>query len=142
MRGRLALAQFVVLARESEERLRALADELETKVSVRTQELKQRNIEVLEQSELLRELSTRLLQIQDSERRHIARELHDSAGQIVAALGMKLASVARHARQNPLLANALEEGQQLVQELSKEIRTTSYLQDDGKGIPAQKLAEI
>src|SRR6202163_2559967 len=36
--------------RESTERLRALADELETKVSVRTQELQQRNIEVLEQS--------------------------------------------------------------------------------------------
>jgi PAS domain S-box-containing protein len=113
--------------RESEERLRALADELESKVSVRTQELNQRNIEVLEQSELLRELSTRLLQIQDSERRHMARELHDSAGQIVAALGMKLASVAQHAKQNPLLVNALQEGQQLVQELSKEIRTTSYL---------------
>jgi PAS domain S-box-containing protein len=113
--------------RESKERLRALADELETKVSVRTQELQQRNIEVLEQSELLRELSTRLLQIQDSERRHIARELHDSAGQIVTALGMKLASVAQHVRQNPLLANAIQEGQQLVQELGKEIRTTSYL---------------
>src|ERR1700674_1211752 len=113
--------------RESKERLRALADELETKVSVRTQELQQRNIEVLEQSELLRELSTRVLQIQDSERRHIARELHDSAGQIVTALGMKLASVAQHVRQNPLLANAIQEGQQLVQELGKEIRTTSYL---------------
>src|SRR4029077_13008780 len=113
--------------RESKERLRALADELETKVSVRTQELQQRNIEVLEQSELLRELSTRLLQIQDSERRHIARELHDSAGQIVTALGMKLASVAQHVRQSPLLANAIKEGQQLVQELGKEIRTTSYL---------------
>ena len=113
--------------RESKEQLRALADELETKVSVRTQELQQRNIEVLEQSELLRELSTRLLQIQDSERRHIARELHDSAGQIVTALGMKLASVAQHVRQNPLLANAIQEGQQLVQELGKEIRTTSYL---------------
>lgn len=113
--------------RESEERLRALADELETKVGARTQELKQRNTEVLEQSELLRELSTRLLQIQDSERRHIARELHDSAGQIVTVLGMKLASVAQHVRQNPLLANAVQEGQELIQELSKEIRTTSYL---------------
>ena len=113
--------------RESEARLRALADELESKVGVRTQQLEHRNTEVLEQSKLLRELSARLLQIQDSERRHIARELHDSAGQIVTALGMNLASIAQRVRQNPLLANAVQEGQQLVQELSKEIRTTSYL---------------
>jgi signal transduction histidine kinase len=113
--------------RESEERLRALADELEAKVSLRTQELERRNIEVLEQSEQLRELSNRLLRTQDDERRHIARELHDSAGQIVAALGMNLASVVQQVRQNPALANAIQEGQQLVQELSKEIRTTSYL---------------
>ena len=41
-----------------------------------------------------------MLQMQDDERRHVARELHDSAGQILAALGMNLAHVAqRCARQ-------------------------------------------
>jgi len=39
----------------------------------------------------VRELSGRLLQIQDEERRHFARELHDSAGQMLAALSMNLA---------------------------------------------------
>src|SRR6267154_304496 len=71
---------------ESENRLRALTDTLETQVRARTAELEQRNREVLGQSEQLRELSHRLMQIQDNERRHIARELHDSAGQILAAL--------------------------------------------------------
>ena len=33
-----------------------------------------------------RELSARLLQMQDEEHRRIARELHDSAGQVIAAL--------------------------------------------------------
>ena len=50
------------------------------------------------QSEQLRLLSHRLIQIQDSERRRIARELHDSAGQVLTALGMNLATVAHYAK--------------------------------------------
>ena len=113
--------------RQSEERLRTLADGLETEVRVRTHELEQRNAEVVQQSEQLRELSNRLLQTQDDERRHIARELHDSAGQIVTALGMNLASITPYTRQHPQLGKAIEDSQELVQQLSKEIRTTSYL---------------
>lgn len=40
----------------------------------------------LQAEEAVRDLSGRLLQIQDEERRHFARELHDSAGQMLAAL--------------------------------------------------------
>ncbi|MGB8459479.1 MAG: PAS domain S-box protein [Candidatus Acidiferrum sp.] len=112
---------------ENEERLRTLADELETQVRVRTQELEQRNTEVLQQSEQLRELSNRLLQSQDDERRRIARELHDSAGQIVAALGMNLGSITPYVIQNPPLGRAVKESRELVRQLSKEIRTMSYL---------------
>ena len=83
--------------RESEERLRTLADQLESQVLVRTQELERRNAEVLQQSEQLRRLFKRLLQSQDEERRRIARDLHDSAGQIVTALGMHLASITHRA---------------------------------------------
>jgi len=113
--------------RESEERLRTLADGLEAQVRVRTQELELRNAEVLQQAEQLRELSNSLQQTQDQERRHIARELHDSAGQIVTALGMNLAGIVQHAKQDPLLGNAVQDSQKLVQQLSKEIRTMSYL---------------
>ena len=80
---------------ESEERFRTLADALDTQVQFRTQELQRRNAEILQQSEQLRDLSGRLLLIQDQERRHIARELHDSAGQTLAALGMNLARAHR-----------------------------------------------
>jgi signal transduction histidine kinase len=96
-------------------------------VHSRTRELELRNAEVLQQSEQLRELSNRLLQTQDDERRNIARELHDSAGQIIAALGMDLASMTQHARKNPVLGKALDDSQTLLQQLNKEIRTTSYL---------------
>jgi PAS domain S-box-containing protein len=114
--------------RESENRLRALTDSLEAQVLSRTEELEERNREVLMQSEQLGELSHRLMQIQDNERRHIARELHDSAGQMLAALGMNLSSVARHAKESaPQLAKEVEDACELVRELTQEIRTTSYL---------------
>lgn len=120
--------QFERELRENEERFRALAEALETQVQVRTQELQRRNTEILQQAEHLRELSGRLLQIQDEERRHIARELHDSAGQNLVALGIKLTQLARNAKQNPdRVGQDAEDAQALVQQLTQEIRTTSYL---------------
>jgi PAS domain S-box-containing protein len=113
--------------RESQERFRVLANGLENQVRVRTHQLEQRNAEVLQQSEQLRELSTRLQQTQDDERRRIARELHDSAGQVVTVLGMNLASIAQHVGRNAKVGKAIEENRELVQQLSKEIRTMSYL---------------
>jgi len=109
------------ILRANQDQLRALTDTLESQVRVRTMELEK-------QSELLRELSQRLMQAQDDERRRIARELHDSAGQILSALGINLGSVAQHARQSaPQLVSVADEGQQLVQQLDQEIRTMSYL---------------
>jgi PAS domain S-box-containing protein len=115
------------LDRENEERLRALAASLEDQVRARTAELMERSVAMEDQAEQLRALSTQLLTSQDEERRRIARELHDSAGQIIAALGMNLAGVETHARFNPPLANALEDTQDLLRQLNREIRTTSYL---------------
>jgi PAS domain S-box-containing protein len=113
---------------ESEERLRTLADALDTQVQFRTRELQRRNAEIIGQSEQLRDLSGRLLLLQDEERRHIARELHDSAGQTLAALDMNLARLAEDAQHNPAqLAKDVADAQDLVQHLSQEIRTTSYL---------------
>jgi len=113
--------------RENEERLRALSDGLEIQVRSRTQELEQRNGEILRQSEQLRDLSRCLLKIQDDERRHIARELHDSVGQLLTVLGMTLAGITAYVTENPSLRKALEDSQDLVRELSREIRTTTYL---------------
>jgi PAS domain S-box-containing protein len=107
--------------RESEERYRALADALEIQVGFRTQELERRNSE-------LRELSGRLMESQDVERRHIARELHDSAGQTLAALGMQIGRISEDAKKAPAdLAKDIKDAEELVQHLTQEIRTTSYL---------------
>ena len=107
--------------KRAEEKYRDLAETLDAEVRVRTSE-------VVQQSEQLRDLSSRLLQAQDEERRHIARELHDSAGQILTALGITISQAVRHVPpETPRLAKSMEESQQLVQQLSQEIRTMSYL---------------
>jgi PAS domain S-box-containing protein len=106
--------------RESEERYRTLADALDTQVQFRTQELERRNSE-------LRDLSARLLEFQDQERRHIARELHDSAGQTLTALGLQLARIREDAKNDPVLSRNATNAEELVQHLAQEIRTTSYL---------------
>jgi PAS domain S-box-containing protein len=76
----------------------------------------------------VRALSGRLLKLQDDERRHIARELHDSAGQLLAALGMNLASIEDETRQLSAKAGgACRESKGLVLQLSRELRTISHL---------------
>jgi len=78
--------------------------------------------------EALHQLSTRLLQLQDEERRRLGRELHDSLAQSVLAVNLNLAQVARASV--PLderSRRALSEARRVLQEMSQEIRTLSYL---------------
>jgi PAS domain S-box-containing protein len=78
--------------------------------------------------ESLRLLSGQLLHLQDQERRRIARELHDSSGQILAALGMNLSlAESENGNIDPRAAKAIHESIGLVQELSRELRTISHL---------------
>jgi len=90
--------------------------------------------------ESLRALTARLLQLQDDERRRIARELHDSAGQILVALDINLSLVQKNEGLAPNAANAVRESIALVQQLSKELRTTSHLLHppllDESGLPS------
>jgi PAS domain S-box-containing protein len=78
--------------------------------------------------EALRNLSARLLQLQDEERRRIARELHDSTGQSLAALVIHLSAVsAKISEVDPAAAELLREAILLSQKASDETRTLSYL---------------
>jgi signal transduction histidine kinase len=105
----------------AEEQLRISHAELERKVQERTLELNTAN-------ENLRELSARLLQMRDEEHRHIARELHDSVGQMLAALSMNLAVVqSQSAKLDPGTARAIADNAGLVDQISREIRTISHL---------------
>jgi PAS domain S-box-containing protein len=113
----------------AEEALRRANDVLEKKVTERTAELQSEILDRQRAETSLRELAVRLLRTQDEERRHMARELHDHAGQTLTALGMNLAtlrSVAQNQKE-PRISDLAAESQQLSDDLSKEIRTLSYL---------------
>ena len=106
--------------RRHNEKLRNEQGELEKRVSDRTADLDTAN-------QNLRELSARLLQLQDDERRRIARELHDSVGQMLVALTMNLIKRAARRRTIVKTAHALADSENLVQEMSSEVRTISHL---------------
>lgn len=113
---------------QAAENYRQLAESLDAEVRERTKELERQNSEVRNQTAQLRELSHRLIRTQDDERRRLARELHDSAGQMIAALSMNLKSLTEKSRSiDRTLERIAEESLTLTDNLSKEIRTTSYL---------------
>jgi signal transduction histidine kinase len=90
--------------------------------------IRRESAEIERKSEQLRDLSQRLLRAQDEERKRIARELHDSAGQTLTVLGMSLAQLAQEIdRPTVRTLKHVETSQELVRQLHQEIRTTSYL---------------
>ena len=96
-------------------------DHLEKRVAERTAALATAN-------ESLRDLSLRLLQVQDDERRRLARELHDSVGQLLAAIGINVGIVQSQANKlDARGARAVSENAQLLDQVSREIRTISHL---------------
>ena len=85
--------------------------------------------EALAKSErALRQLSLHLLNTQDAERKRIGRDLHDSLGQYLAVLKLKLESVASLVGAQPdLAAQDVADCIRLTDDSIKEVRTVSYL---------------
>jgi PAS domain S-box-containing protein len=96
---------------------------LERALQKEVAEKRQAEQRLLESENSLRELSVHLLSTQDEERRRIGRDLHDSLGQYLAALKMKLESLAS-GRQDE---SDLQECLRLMEDSVREVRTLSYL---------------
>lgn len=94
----------------AEEALRSARDALESIVEERTA--------------ALRRLSAELLRVQDDERRRIARELHDSLGQYLAAAKINLDTLAFKSEDPD---GCFSEVQQLIDRAITETRTLSHL---------------
>jgi signal transduction histidine kinase len=112
----------------AQQALRKANEELEKKVAERTAALEGEVAERKRAETSLRELTGRLLRTQDEERRHMARELHDHAGQTLVALGLNLSAMLDRLKgEDPAAVNLVTQSQALSDDLSKEIRTLSYL---------------
>jgi signal transduction histidine kinase len=107
--------------KQTEAQLRASQAELEHKVQERTREL-------YIASQELRELSARILQAQDEERRRLARELHDGVGQLLAAASMEVANLS-DGKESLVVHGETSIGglQSLIAQVNQDIRTMSYL---------------
>jgi PAS domain S-box-containing protein len=95
-----------------EQSIRESASELERMVDIRTVEL--------------RRLSSRLMTLQDEERRRIAREIHDGLGQELAAAKMILDGIMAK-DSSPSVRQAANDSSQLVDRAIKQVRTISHL---------------
>ena len=110
--------------------LKKLNAELESRVEERTHELTVAHTKLLEQleyrvqaEESLRSLSSRLLSIQEEERRAIARELHDQTGQSLTVLKLMVGRADRIAAEEmkPLLGDITG----MITEIIKQVRSLS-----------------
>ena len=99
---------------------------LGTYTDITDQKVAEHRIE--EQAESLRKLSAHLVESQDAERRRVARELHDTTAQQLAALGMNLSVIEQLVGDDSAkITRLLVDSQTLVEQATQEIRTTTYL---------------
>jgi PAS domain S-box-containing protein len=78
-------------------------------------------------AEAARQVSAQLLKMQDDERRRIARELHDSTGQMVIALILNLGRLTASRNMSPEETQLLSESYRLLQTVNSDLRAISHL---------------
>ncbi|HEX3120443.1 MAG TPA: PAS domain S-box protein [Candidatus Acidoferrum sp.] len=110
--GFAKVTQDLSARRDAEERLQALNRELRTRVQQLDESRRVIELRTME----LQKLSGTLLQIQDEERRRIARELHDDLAQHVTAVKMEIDASGRGRELSDAMGAILQK-----------IRETSYL---------------
>ncbi len=112
----VARVQAMLRIKRAETALRQAHDELEKRVAERTQELSRANA-------ALKALSQRLVDVQEAERRFVARELHDEIGQMVT--GLKLVLETSLHPPDAAGRSALDEAMNLINDLMERVRQLS-----------------
>jgi PAS domain S-box-containing protein len=110
--GFAKVTQDLTIRREADERIQTLNRELRDRVAQLDETRKVIELRTLE----LQKLSAQLLQVQDEERRRIARELHDDLGQQLTIIKMEMANL-----------SGAEEASRLADVAASTVRNMSYL---------------
>lgn len=106
----------IAARQRAEESLQQVNEQLEIRVAERT-------IELQDAYQRLQALSRRLVEIQEAERREIARELHDEIGQALTGIKLLLGMGVRNLPEKS--QSSLDEAQSLVVELMEQVRQMS-----------------
>jgi signal transduction histidine kinase len=122
----IARVQAMLRIKRAESALRKAHDELEKRVAERTEELSCANA-------ALKALSQRLVDVQEAERRFVARELHDEIGQMVTGLKLMLETsvetrnAEREARDSAfrIPRSAFDEALNIINDLMERVRQLS-----------------
>lgn len=126
--GFVKIARDLTVQKRGEDELRTAHDELEERVSERTDELR-RTVEAMltevkerrAAEEYARNLVGQLVTAQEDERRRISRDLHDQLGQQLTALRLKLAALRDDPAQDEAARTRLDELQALAERIDSEV---------------------
>lgn len=128
------LVQRNMRLERAEESLRKAQLDLQQQIHARTQQLEHTLAALKEEvhvrssaEQKLRALSLTILRLQDGERRRVARDLHDTAGQTLTALKLSLHMLQGMVLQTPPTADMFTDLNRLADQALQEIRTTSHL---------------
>jgi PAS domain S-box-containing protein len=126
--GYAKIARDLTERKQLEDALRAAHDEMEGRVRERTLELAEANVALEEEVRerraaegRVRSLLGQLVTVQEHERRRIARELHDTLGQQLAALSMSIEMIRAESEGRARLRSHIERARGIFDRLNSEV---------------------
>jgi|GEM_PF-1159038 len=133
-----AIYAIAIHRKRAEDALQKAHDNLEKRVEERTSDLKKSNVnlkqEIAERNRMekalrksekqLRALAARIQEVQETERKHLAQELHDRVGQSLSALNLNLNIITNQLsnESNTKIGGRLQDSMSLVEETTVHIR--------------------